>query len=1015
MSLFTRRRDFLKASLMAAGAELAPMRAAGWTLASARAATIDSGPSATSTIGHPLLQPNLSHSLGVRCLSKPVLAEKMIDDMEADRGWSPSPVVELSYTQERSKGGKRSLRFNTLVRNEAFIKSQRAPNGTFTGDEVGFAGMPFSAFATLNFSEPQDWRAFNRLSLWCYLHPTGNPINSISLQFLCQGATAGPSDPIPMHFIGDLKAGEWNHLTWEISEYARDKVVQFILFKPTSGTPLQGLVPQLTYDFDQLQLENVQVEPVGGWAVTAGKIAYSHFGYQPGARKLAYCSDASAQTFTLLDVTTGAVAARFPVKPLSTPRGQYGVLDFTEHTKPGTYRLQCGASSSEAFPVGDDVWNLLIDATLNAFNGFRCGCAVPGVHDACHLDTFIEYKGDRRSMAGGWHDAANLTQFSDSTHLSVYTLLRLYEQLAADPNQSQRAARALDEARWGLDWALRMRFAPGVRLSKNFTSYWTDAVIGTDDDVVQQNAAHDLRENIFAVVALATAARVLKKTDPALAARALKAAQEDYADILPDVTTPLTKVSLGDAGRGTWTDLAAYLTLSAVELFRATGKPAYRADALRFGIWLSGLQEQSFVDGSPVTGYFYADPARTRIQRETYGSCDDSGPLALQALCETFPDEPGWIEWYACLLIYSEFYCYQGSLASTPFQVIPAAVWRREELDSDLRPDLLGESLAVHASPLFPSPPTQELNRKQRLAMYEAGARLTDDMRLRIFPIWYNHVQHGSTTAQLCRTAGLMCAAQTRGRLAAAELGSRQIQWVVGANPFSRSLMFGIGYDYWQNFTVDLVNLVGGLGLGMNSYEDDAPAWPNNAVFPYKEQWSYSTSRMAINLAYLATPARVQGTAADIATLRERNTGHTVHLKAGSFDQILPAGHYVASCEGFDWNLDLLNGRLYRINFDPQHAIDVSLTSSEQSDGLVSLVAKLRGRGRHEIALKLFNSEAPQMSREVVFQSEQGMTLEWTLRIHDKLKPWIAVAVPNSAPDLRQEAFGRLGSYAELA
>ena len=97
---------------------------------------------------------------------------------------------------------------------------------------------------------------------------------------------------------------------------------------------------------------------------------------------------------------------------------------------------------------------------------------------------------------------------------------------------------------------------------------------------------------------------------------------EDYADILPDVKTPLTKLTFGDAGRGTWRDLAAYLTVSAVELFRVTGKPSYRADAIRFGSWLADLQEQSFIDGSPVTGYFYADAARTQIQRELYGSCD---------------------------------------------------------------------------------------------------------------------------------------------------------------------------------------------------------------------------------------------------------------------------------------------------------------------------------------------------------------------------------------------------------
>ena len=137
------RRDFLKASFAIAGTKLAPVRAALWTFA-----PLDAAPSSASTIGHPLLQPNLSHSLGVRCLTKPVLATQVIDDMEAEKGWVASPVVKLSYTEERSKSGKRSLRFSTLMRNEEYIKSQRSPNGSFTGQDVGFAGIPFSAFAT---------------------------------------------------------------------------------------------------------------------------------------------------------------------------------------------------------------------------------------------------------------------------------------------------------------------------------------------------------------------------------------------------------------------------------------------------------------------------------------------------------------------------------------------------------------------------------------------------------------------------------------------------------------------------------------------------------------------------------------------------------------------------------------------------------------------------------------------------------------------------------------------------
>lgn len=331
------------------------------------------------------------------------------------------------------------------------------------------------------------------------------------------------------------------------------------------------MAPEIAFDFVQLTLQQLEVEPVSGWEVTPGKVAYSHVGYRPGAIKLAYCSEPDAKTFALVDAVAGTRVAQLPVKHVKNARGNYAVLDFTQVTKPGSYQLECGKSRSEQLPIAEDAWSLLIDSTLNTLNGFRCGCAVSGPHDACHLDSFIEYKEDRRTMAGGWHDAANNTQFGDSTHMTIYTLLQLYEGLKGDLEQRARAERVLSEAKWGLDWSLRMRFAPGVRLSKNFSSYWTDSKVGTNDDVVQYDAGHDLRENIYALVALSTSARVLKETDPSLVRCALKAAEEDYADIRPSMEHPVKPVTYGDQIRGTWRDLVAYLAVSAVELYRSTG------------------------------------------------------------------------------------------------------------------------------------------------------------------------------------------------------------------------------------------------------------------------------------------------------------------------------------------------------------------------------------------------------------------------------------------------------------
>ena len=107
----TNRRDFLKGSTSLSLIQLSHSgKLLGLNGIAPLPNPVDT-PSPSATIGHPLMVPNLGHSLAVRCLSKPVLASRIIDDMETDQGWTPSPVVKLSYTTERARSGAHSMRF----------------------------------------------------------------------------------------------------------------------------------------------------------------------------------------------------------------------------------------------------------------------------------------------------------------------------------------------------------------------------------------------------------------------------------------------------------------------------------------------------------------------------------------------------------------------------------------------------------------------------------------------------------------------------------------------------------------------------------------------------------------------------------------------------------------------------------------------------------------------------------------------------------------------------------------
>ena len=55
----------------------------------------------------------------------------------------------------------------------------------------------------------------------------------------------------------------------------------------------------LTYDFDHLELEQVDPDYIEGWGVWPGRIAYSHPGYQSGASKSAIASGLKAEQFSI--------------------------------------------------------------------------------------------------------------------------------------------------------------------------------------------------------------------------------------------------------------------------------------------------------------------------------------------------------------------------------------------------------------------------------------------------------------------------------------------------------------------------------------------------------------------------------------------------------------------------------------------------------------------------------------------------------------------------------------------
>lgn len=829
----------------------------------------------------------------------------------------------------------------------------------------------------LHFDPPQDWSRFNRIAFWVYVHPTTMQIYSLQLDFDCEGAPRGALDPGASHVVQNLIPGEWNRVVWEIPEIKRDRVTSF-----TMGATLTGHGPEdegiVTYDFDRITVDRVDAEPYEGWEVAPDKIAFQHVGYRPEDQKLAFAGSSADSQFELVDAASGKTAGSFRVADVSNRRGHFKVLDFSAFTKPGRYYLRSGRAAGKPFAISDDLWFNVIEKTLNFYYGQRCGFDVPGIHHVCHQDWQGTHNGQTKIINGGWHDAGDLSQGSFRTGAAAYSMLQIYDQLRQKGIQPELQSRLLEEARWGLDWLLKTRFGDGYRITWARMRFYTDNKVGTVDDVIipAQNIAY---ENFLFSAAAAYASRMLKTADSQRSAASLKAAEEDYAVTLQQRTD----------WSGATRDEAAFGSLASVELFKTTGKQIYADQAARFGRLLTQCQEQSFVDGIPLTGYFYTNTRRDRLVHERHSSFEETPIMALRALCEAFPSHPDWIEWYGAALLNSEYFQRAGTAISAPFNLIPNSIWRRSELDG-LPDKNLGDALR----------------------QFNDGTRLTENMRLRVFPIWNDNLFHGNTAVHMAATSAMASAALLRNSREAQDLVRLQLQWVLGGNPFSQSLMYGEGYDYQPLFAYCSRDLTGALPVGMDS-RNDSPYWPAENRATFKEMWVLPVSRLLFSLASMAMPAQVSGVAAAPTELREARTGAVVRLSPGRFSRTLPPGEYTVSSGNAVSHLSLLAGGHYDIR-DLHHPITMALAAMPPVNGEVQIEARLTGSGNHKIDLRAFNGTADSSSYLVILTPGREETVTWKLKVGAADRPWGVVAIPDDNMTARQELSGTLHELPQI-
>jgi hypothetical protein len=137
---------------------------------------------------YPLEVPE-QNSLMARWEKKAVLGTLLVDDMENDKGWKVTGIGEMNYTEDRSRDGKKSLRFRTSLRDEEHYSKNRSEWNSFIGGQGGKSSV------LLEFDTPQDWTAFNRISFWVYVYPSSQLTYCLFLKINNEGTIKNATYP----------------------------------------------------------------------------------------------------------------------------------------------------------------------------------------------------------------------------------------------------------------------------------------------------------------------------------------------------------------------------------------------------------------------------------------------------------------------------------------------------------------------------------------------------------------------------------------------------------------------------------------------------------------------------------------------------------------------------------------------------------------------------------------------------------------------------------------------------
>jgi hypothetical protein len=541
-------------------------------------------------------------------------------------------------------------------------------------------------------------------------------------------------------------------------------------------------------------------------------IALNHLGFRPCVgRKILVVRVTNGKRpdhFLLRDI--GSSDFHF-TKDLTPTHGDFGpcvTAEFTDLQRQAIYQINVGDEHSVPFFIREDVWRRTLPKSVGYYRYQRCGVDVPGVHPTCHLDDARRRdNGAHVNVIGGWHDAGDLRKWMDVTMLNAIALLKLARNIAdpqpGDPTHEQ----ILDEVRHGNRYFLKMQdtdgkiwhdTAGGVN-GDNSDNHWTDNIVGTPDDrYIDTRKIEEIAATFTTLQAIAN--QLYAPSDSAYAELCLRAGVRAWHASLRQGST----LAL------------AWWTLAACELYRATHEATYRDEAIRLGRDLMARQATGFLaDQRQVRGFWTEgeqpseDPPGPTQLRPYFNVVFPAMPAyALLALHDTFEDAPDRTKWIDAVRMHLDEYAIPMS-ERNPYRIIPCGLFLGQPSPETYRP-LAGRLSYRYFMPV-------------RKSFWWLGIN--------------SHLENYALLA--ARFAVVEQRAPGAGKQYV-DLAYRQLEWVMGANPFGACMMTdeGMRNPYPHSRFVGLIP--GGIMNGIAGNAQDEPVLDQAYAIDWRtnEYWS---------------------------------------------------------------------------------------------------------------------------------------------------------------------------------